>query len=110
VPDLNADSVTEQGRRFERRLIDEPVEFVTAEGERHRGTCRNISIDGMHIDTTEPAPVGSEVIVLMRLPGIPDMATLPGVVRWSASQSFGIQLGLYGASISDAIIRILAEP
>jgi hypothetical protein len=63
----------------------------------------------MHIETAEPAPVGSEVIVFMRLPGIEELASLPGVVRWSASQSFGIQLGFYGASISDAIIRILAK-
>jgi hypothetical protein len=82
---------------------------VTATGARHRGTCRNISIDGMHIETAEPAPAGSDVIVFMRLPGIEELASLPGVVRWSAAQSFGIQLGLYGASISDAIIRILAD-
>jgi hypothetical protein len=62
----------------------------------------------MHIETTEPVAVGSDVVVLMRLPGIQELAALPGVVRWSASQAFGVQLGLYGASISDAIIRILA--
>ena len=110
VADLNRDDVPHEGRQYERRLVDEPVEFVIAGGERHRGTCCNISIDGMQIDTAEPASVGSEVIVFVRLPGIEDLATLPGVVRWSASQSFGIQLGLYGASISDAIIRMLAEP
>jgi len=64
----------------------------------------------MHIETTEPVPVGADVIVVMRLPGIRELAALPGVVRWSASKSFGVQLGLYGASISDAIIRILATP
>jgi len=108
--DLSADSLGGESRHYERRIVDEPVEFVTNTGARHRGTCRDISIDGMHIETAEPVPVGSDVIVFMRLAGIKEVAALPGIVRWSESQSLGIQLGLYGASISDAIIRILAEP
>jgi hypothetical protein len=108
VAQLNPDRVSHEGRHYERRLVDEPVEFVATSGARHCGICRNISIDGMHIDTAEPASVGSDVIVFMRLPGIEELAALPGVVRWSAPHSFGIQLGLYGASISDAIIRMLA--
>jgi hypothetical protein len=110
VVQLSADSVGGEGRHYERRVVDEPVEFVTTSGARHRGTCRDISIDGMHIETTEPPPVGSDVIVFMRLPGVKELAALPGMVRWSESQSFGVQLGLYGASVSDAIIRILARP
>jgi hypothetical protein len=99
-----------ESRRYARRQIDQPVEFALAGGERQPGVCRNISLGGLHVDAGEPAPFGASVTIFIDLPGLEETATLPGVVRWTQSGAMGVQLGLFGAQVTHAIIRLLSEP
>jgi len=106
-PEANVDDSPQESRRYARRPMNQPIEFALPDGERRAGICRNISLGGMHIDVREPAAFGAAVTIFMQLPGIDD-AALPGVVRWTEAGGMGVQLGLFGARITHAIIRIIA--
>ena len=98
----------EESRRYVRGQTNQPVWFAVDDGPKRSGTCRNISLEGALVDTPGPAPFGASVTLFIQLPGIEGTTTLSGVVRWVRPDSMGIQLGLYGARVTHAIIRILA--
>jgi hypothetical protein len=100
---------TQEGRRNVRRQTSYPVEFALTDGTRRSGVCRDISLGGAHIEAAEPAPFGASVIIFMQLRGIEGTTALPGIVRWTKRGSMGVQLGLFGARVTHAIIRMLAD-
>jgi type IV pilus assembly protein PilZ len=89
--------------------VDVPVEFALPSGERRTGICRNISLGGMHIDAAQPADFGTTLDIFINLPEIEDVVSLTGVVRWIEPGGMGVQLGLFGARVTHAIIRLLTE-
>jgi len=70
-------------------------------------TARDIGIGGMFIESAEQPPFGTAVVVVGRLPGASHDLRLPGVVRWSKSNGFGVQFGLLGAQETHAILTVL---
>jgi hypothetical protein len=108
--DPQGEDPPQESRRHARRRISVPIEFALGDKERRAGICRDIGLGGMHVDTAEPAPFGSSVIIFVRLPGMENEAALPGIVRWTGPGCMGIQLGSYGARVTHAIIRILSDP
>ena len=71
------------------------------------GTARDIGIGGIFIETTEVLPFGAVVVIVGRLPGASHDLRLPGIVRWSKSNGFGVQFGLLGAQETHAILTIV---
>ena len=67
------------------------------------GTARDIGIGGVFIESSELLPFGTEVVVVGRLPGAASELRLPGVVRWTKADGFGVQFGLLGAHATHAI-------
>ena len=104
-----AEDALPESRRYARKRIDQPIEFALTDGARRSGICRNISLGGMHVDAVEPAPFGSTMIIFMQLPGIEGTTALPGIVRWTQPGGMGVQLGLFGARVTHALIQILTE-
>src|SRR6266511_5732992 len=89
-----------ESRRYARKSFNHPLEFELTDGRRCPGVCRNISLGGLHVDTTEPAPFDASVIIFVQLPGIEDISALPGIVRWARPDSINVQLGLLGARVT----------
>ncbi len=63
---------------------------------------RDISLGGMFLDGTSPAPIGTEVDLRFEMPGLGEVS-LPGYIRWNTREGFGIQFGLIGARVTHAI-------
>jgi type IV pilus assembly protein PilZ len=100
--------VQEQRRHF-RKSVDFAVEFGVAAGARQPGVCRDFSLGGMHVQTTQPAPFGANVTVYVQLKGTQSVSALPGIVRWIKEDEMGIQFGLLGARETYALTEMLAE-
>ena len=71
------------------------------------GTGRDIGIGGIFIESAEVLSFGTEVVIVARLPGASSEARLPGVVRWSKPNGFGVQFGSLGARETHAILTIV---
>ena len=86
------------------------MEFGVAEGPRKPGVCRDVSLGGMHVRTSSPAPFGANVTIYIKLKGAQSESALPGIVRWVKDDEMGIQFGLLGARETYALTEMLAEP
>jgi type IV pilus assembly protein PilZ len=94
-------------RRYARAPIDSPASFsVKGRAEPLEGLAKDISVGGTFIETTTPAPFGSEVILHLTLPGSDAPTALPGVVRWIRDGGMGVQFGLLGAVETHLITEI----
>lgn len=84
--------------RFDKAV---PV-FLTSTKGVANGVGRNVSSDGMFVETADPCPLGSEVRVTFTAPGGTEM-TLLGEVRYQCFLNFsggdGKQEGLRGVGI-----------
>ncbi len=83
---------------------------LTCESKDHSpvaGVAKDISIGGMFIESEGTLPFGTNVTILMTIPGIGSESRLPAVVRWSKPGGFGVQFGLLGARETHAITRLL---
>ena len=95
-------------RSHYRKVVELPVEFsVVGDSDRSVGTCRNLSLGGVHIETETPAPFGARITVHLPLAGLGPEG-LPGIVRWVKAPKMGVQFGLLGARETYAITRALA--
>ncbi len=84
------------------RQVRVPVRFAvehTQLGVVGRGTCLNLSVGGMFIATTDPAPPGTEVVLYFMLPGLSDPLSVRARVVWTRGQGTGpdtaIGMGVY---------------
>ena len=77
------------------------------QSERVTGQSTDISLGGMFIETTQPAPFGAEIVVHVHVPGEPSAFALPGVVRWVRSDGMGVQFGLLGARETHTITELV---
>jgi hypothetical protein len=95
-------------RRHERRPVQFTVEFSAPQGEREVGTCTDISVGGMRVQTDRPVPFGSKVTVYAVLAGGRQPSALPGTVRWASRNEMGVQFDPLGARETYAITQLLA--
>ena len=100
-------SVPAQARDPRRELRTElflQIEFEH-EGRSSVGFCRNMSLTGMFIETTEPAPFGATLLLDVPLPGM--RARIEAYVRWTKSEGMGVQFGPMGARETHALMQLL---
>jgi hypothetical protein len=102
----NGDVAYEQ-RATARTRVRHDIEF-SIEGHRTVGICRNLSLGGTAIQTSEPAPFGSRVTVFLELDGIDGEVRVEGTVRWSKPGVMGVQWDSLGARVTHAILRAAA--
>jgi hypothetical protein len=70
------------------------------------GTARDIGIGGAFVESSEPLPFGTELIVVVRLADRGAALRLPAIVRWTRPGGFGIQFGLLGARDTHALAQL----
>jgi hypothetical protein len=94
-------------RRYQRAPLDIAVEFVAKGAERKiAGRSRDVSLGGMFIQTDEPLPFSTELVVHIKLPKERTPFALPAVVRWVGDKGMGVQFGLLGARETHAITEL----
>lgn len=94
-------------RHFQRAEIDVALTFVVkGNAEVYHGHARDLSIGGMFVETTTPAPFHAEVVLSLLLPGAAEVSLLPGRVRWGRAGGMGVQFGLLGAKETHLIAAL----
>ena len=97
-------------RRHARATIEAPLTFTRrGQGEWRDGVGKDVSVGGMFVETSTPAPFGAEIELAVQLPGDDDVFTLPGVVRWVRPGGMGVQFGLLGARETHVITEICRQ-
>jgi type IV pilus assembly protein PilZ len=99
----------QEKRRHYRKRSDYPLEFQIGDGPRQAGVCHDFSLGGMHIMADVNAAFGANVIIHVRLKGLPSPSALPGFVRWVKPGSLGVQFGSLGARETYALTEMLAK-
>jgi uncharacterized protein (TIGR02266 family) len=95
-------------RRSHRTPLDVPVRFHRkATMEEAPGHARDISVGGVFVETVDPYPFGTEVIVHVQLPGHKEEMALAGLVRWTRADGMGVQFGPIGARETHAITELV---
>jgi Tfp pilus assembly protein PilZ len=95
-------------RSHPRVSFDGPVEFVAkGSSQRVAGRCKDVSLGGMYVQTSQPLPFGAELVVYITLPGQKGRLAMPAVVRWTRSgEGMGLQFKLIGARETHAITEL----
>lgn len=75
--------------------------------ERVEGSCRDINLGGMFVESERVLAYGSPLTVLLRLPGFEHEVAVDGTVRWEDSGGMGIQFGMMGARETAALLELI---
>ena len=71
------------------------------------GRCRDVSVGGMYVETSQPVHFGAALVVRVSVPGQKTPLAIPAVVRWvRQGQGMGLQFGLMGARETHAITEL----
>lgn len=103
---MSASQALAEKRLHPRATVELSVSCETGAGVIH-GTARDLGIGGMFIESTELLAFATDVVVVVRLPGLKADSRLPAVVRWTTEQGFGVQFGALGARDTFAISSLL---
>jgi hypothetical protein len=93
-------------RRSPRYAVSLSV-LVEVQGVRVEGMAINVGMGGMFI-TGPHLAYGQQVEVIAELPGAAGTLRLPGVVRWTDEQGFGIQFLQLGAQATHSLSSLMA--
>jgi type IV pilus assembly protein PilZ len=88
-------------------MVNAPVSCEVRDGATFAGLAKDISIGGMFVESTEVVPFGTEISIVARLAGTKADLRLPGIVRWTKPDGFGVQFGSLGARETHAISQLL---
>ena len=94
-------------RKNERKPIALGVEIRDKAGAASRGRTANLSIGGAFIVTPSPGPYGAAVTLVVDVPGYPSGAVIEAIVRWRDNSGMGVQFGLMGPKLTNALIELL---
>ena len=73
------------------------------------GLATNISLGGSRIESTEVPVFGTQLTIILHMPGEKEASRLPATVRWTAPSSFGVQFGLLGARDTYRIVDLMSR-
>jgi len=90
-------AVTSEKRVHPRAAIELVVSCERRGAPAIAGTARDIGLGGIFVESSESLAFGTEVVIVTHLGGTGAPVRLPGVVRWTKVNGFGVQFGLLGA-------------
>jgi hypothetical protein len=67
-----------------------------------------MSTGGIYIEATEIPAFGTKIGLKLEAPGLHNL-TLPGIVRWTKVDGFGVQFQLLGARETHALAEIVRK-
>jgi hypothetical protein len=96
----------QEKRAHGRTPLSTLVACTSEAGVTIEGTSRDISLGGMYIVASQQLPFGTKLTISATLPGVGE-CKLPGIVRWTGKDGFGVQFGLLGARETHAIAKLI---
>ncbi len=97
----------DEKRSHPRVPLDAPVTCECKDAASFSAVSKDISIGGMFLESDAQVAFGTEVVIVVRLPGAKQEMKLPGVVRWVKPGGFGVQFGLLGVRETHAISQLM---
>ena len=94
-------------RKHPRKLVRHAIAFKAGDGARVEGTCNDLSLGGMFIETSAPATFGGEVTIYLTLPGLKQETVIKSLVRWTKPTGMGVQFGVMGARETHALTQLI---
>lgn len=95
-------------RAQSRSVIRIAVACTTEGGATLTGMSRDMSTGGIYIESAEIPAFGTKIGLKLDAPGLHDI-TLPGIVRWTKADGFGVQFQLLGARETHALAEIVRK-
>lgn len=71
-------------------------------------TSQDISRGGMFLMGSSEIAIGSEITLQFELPKL-GQVSVPGFIRWTTTEGFGVQFGLLGARETHAIGALVRD-
>jgi c-di-GMP-binding flagellar brake protein YcgR len=96
----------EEKRRHSRVSLAVEITCKPAGGEAFKAVAKDISLGGMLVASEVNPLFGTQMIIVVQLPGQKAAFDLPCVVRWNLPEGFGVQFGLLGAKETHAITKL----
>ncbi|HEY3500941.1 MAG TPA: PilZ domain-containing protein [Polyangiaceae bacterium] len=97
----------EDKRHYPRVPIDVTLTCERPGAPPFQAAAKDISVGGVFLVSSEQPAFGTPITVVGRLPGAKKDVRLPGIVRWTKSDGFGVQFGLLGALETHLISELM---
>jgi len=94
-------------RHHERLQITLQIQIEAPGMPAHSAVVKDLGQGGAFVESAQALAYGSEITLLISLPGETQPLRVPCTVRWSKPEGFGVQFGLLGAKETHAIARLL---
>ncbi len=95
-------------RAQSRSVVRIAVTCITDGGASISGTSRDLSTGGIYIEATEIPAFGTKISLQLEAPGLYKV-NLPGIVRWTKADGFGVQFQLLGARETHALAELVRK-
>jgi type IV pilus assembly protein PilZ len=96
-------------RKHQRKPIDLPVVFVSADGVRQTSSFRDLSLGGGFIVTANPPPYETKLELEVHFAGLDGQSRIAATVRWTQHDGMGVQFGVMGARETHALLSLLEQ-
>ncbi len=95
-------------RAQSRSVIRIAVTCTTDGGATLSGVTRDVSTGGMYVESQDIPAFGTKIGLQLDYPGLHGII-LPGIVRWTKADGFGIQFQLLGARETHTLAEIVRK-
>ena len=95
-------------RAHSRSVVRIAVKCTTEGGATVTGISRDISTGGMYVEASEIPAFGTKIGLELDAPGL-HATVLPGIVRWTKADGFGVQFQLLGARETHALAELVRK-
>jgi hypothetical protein len=95
-------------RAQSRSVVRIAVTCITDGGASVTGVSRDLSTGGIYIEATEIPAFGTKISLKLEAPGLYEIS-LPGIVRWTKADGFGVQFQLLGARETHALAELVRK-
>jgi hypothetical protein len=97
----------EDKRVHQRVPIDVTATCEPKGGAPFQALAKDISVGGMFLEVSDAPSFGTELTIVVLLPGAKKQVRLPAIVRWTKPTGFGVQFGLLGAFETHVISELM---
>jgi len=95
-------------RAHSRSVVRIAATCTTDGGATITGVSRDMSTGGIYIEALEIPAFGTRIGLRLDAPGLQGV-TLPGIVRWTKADGFGVQFQLLGARETHALAELVRK-
>jgi hypothetical protein len=95
-------------RAYSRIKLRVPVTCTTDGGAQVDANTRDVSVGGVFIESPDIPAFGTKISLILNAPELASMK-LPGIIRWTTNDGFGVQFQLLGARETHALALLVSR-